>query len=303
MNNTRTYAPVALFVYNRPEHTRITIDSLAKNPEAIHTRLFIFSDAPKSKSEELAVYKVRNYIRQIDGFAQISITESEENLGLANSIIQGVTDICKEYMSVIVLEDDLETSPYFLAYMNDALERFRKDERVSAISGYMFPIQHDFGNRVFYRATPLSWGWATWGERWETFNADGQELLNELKRKKKLWQFNYVGPQPFTTMLRNQISGKNNSWFVRWCAGLFLSEKLTIMPTKSLVKNIGIDGTGTHCASWRFNPYEVELTSNPVEFTPLEFEQSQIIERKLKKYFIKIRLLRYINFIYRVFKR
>lgn len=303
MNSSREYAPIALFVYNRPTHTRLTVEALLRNPESACSSLYVFSDGPKNANDNYAVCEVRKYLSHISGFAEIHIIERKHNWGLANSIIDGVTQLCNQFGRTIVLEDDLETSSYFLAYMNEALERFKDDESVAAVSGYMFPIKHDLGNRIFFRETPLSWGWATWNQGWAEFSPDGEALLTELKRKKKLFRFNHLGPQPFATMLRNQIAGKNNSWFVRWCASLFLGNKLTVMPTESLVKNIGIDGTGTHCAAWKFDPYEVELSHEPIDLKQLDASQSLKIERSLKRYFIKVRFLRYINFFYRILTR
>ena len=112
------YAPIALFVYNRPQHTLETVQALLKNPECAQSDLYIFSDAAKNLDAQDAVSEVRAYVRQISGFQTISIIEREENWGLANSIIDGVTQLCRQYGKVIVLEDDLETSPHFLKYMN-----------------------------------------------------------------------------------------------------------------------------------------------------------------------------------------
>lgn len=297
------YAPVALFVYNRPDHTRKTIESLKTNFGAQETSLFIFSDAPSQESERFKVDQVRDYLHTVTGFSEVRITESKSNLGLANSIIDGVTKLCNLYGRVIVLEDDLLTSPYFLTYMNDALDTFNDDLRVSAISGYMFPVEHEFENKIFLRSTPLSWGWATWERAWSNLNQDGAQLLSTLKSRKMFTDFNYSGPQAYGKMLLGQISGKNNSWFVRWCATLFLTKKLTVMPTRSLVNNIGIDGSGTHCASWRFNPYDVALSKSNVSLEILNRMDTKKLESKLKLYFIKIRVLRYVNFLYRVFTR
>lgn len=299
----RELSPIALFVYNRPDHTRQTIEALLNNPEAAKSHLFIFSDAPKTLEDVAGVEEVRQYVKGIEGFFEINIIQRDRNWGLANSIIDGVTQLCKKFGRVIVLEDDLLTSHCFLAYMNEALECFENDSSIAAVSGYMFPINNEFGNRIFFRKTPLSWGWATWHDSWLNFNSDGKTLLNRLKEQNKLLGFDYSGPQPFSTMLKKQVSGKNDSWFIRWCASLFLAGKLTVMPTKSLVKNIGIDGTGTHCAEWRFNPYEVELADEPILMKPLDSMESIKIERRLLKYFIGIRFLRYVNFIYRLIMR
>src|SRR5690348_17752623 len=106
-------APIALFVYNRPEHTRRTVEALRHNRLAGHSRLDVFADGPKVPGDA-NVAAVRAYIRGIDGFASVSIHEREANAGLARSIIDGVTRVCEECDRVIVLEDDMVTTPWFL---------------------------------------------------------------------------------------------------------------------------------------------------------------------------------------------
>ena len=134
MNSSREYAPIALFVYNRPTHTRLTVEALLRNPESACSSLYVFSDGPKNANDNYAVCEVRKYLSHISGFAEIHIIERKHNWGLANSIIDGVTQLCNQFGRTIVLEDDLETSSYFLAYMNEALERFKDDESVAAVS-------------------------------------------------------------------------------------------------------------------------------------------------------------------------
>lgn len=296
------YAPIALFVYNRLEHTKHTINALLKNPQAKYSKLFVYSDAAKTKDDVRYVSNVRSYLKSINGFAEVHIVLRKANMGLANSIIDGVTYLCQKYGSVIVLEDDIETSPHFLSFMNNALCKFSENATVSSISGYMFPVHNATNDGVFFRAIPLSWGWATWNESWCHFNPNGENLLAQLQTSKRCLKFSFSGPLPLLRMLKGQISGKNNSWFVRWAASLFLKGKLTVMPTRSLVKNIGIDGSGTHCASWRFNPYDVLLDNREVSVEEIESNECQKIERKLMLYFLKIRFLRYVNFFYRILR-
>ena len=291
-------APIALFVYNRPEHTKSTIQALLANPEAARSELFVFSDAAKNDAAMNSVEDVRKYIRQVKGFAEINIEERTHNHGLANSIIQGVSELCEKFGRVIVLEDDLQASPFFLAYMNRALDIYRADERVGSISGYMYPVR--VTNQVFFRAVPQSWGWATWQDAWALMQTDGQLLLEELEQLGIASQFDNAGHQPLLKMLKDQIKGKNNSWYVRWAASLFVNQKLTLMPNETLVKNIGIDGTGTHCAYWKFNPYDGEVADKEInlECAPPILVKNPI-EKKLERYFRKVRFIRYVNFFYR----
>jgi hypothetical protein len=238
-------APIVLFVYNRPWHTQQTIEALQKNELASKSELFIFSDAAKNDSAIDKVKEVRNYIKNIDGFKKITNIEREKNWGLANSIIDGVTKIVNEYGKIIVLEDDLVTSPYFLKFMNEALEMYQNEEKVACIHGYIYPMEN-LPETFFIRGADC-WGWATWKRGWDIFESDGQKLLDEVKQRGLQKEANFDNSYDYTKMLSDQINGKNNSWAVRWYFSAFLKEMLCLYPGKSYVQNIGFDGEGTHC--------------------------------------------------------
>ena len=250
------FAPIALFVYSRFEHTKRTVDALLKNILVEESDLFIFSDSDKNPSTADAVQEVRAYIKTIVGFKSVSIVERDRNLGLANSIIDGVTQLCNQYGRVVVLEDDMVTSPYFLIYMNEALDRYEKDERVISIHGYVYPVAPSLPEAFFLRGADC-WGWATWQRGWAHFNPDGKALLHELKHRKLLRAFDFDGSYPYSKMLEAQIKGTNDSWAVRWYASAYLANKLTLYPGRSLVHNIGNDSSGTHCGD--SNAYDSEL--------------------------------------------
>ncbi len=240
-------APIALFVYNRPKHTQQTVEALQRNALAIESVLYIFSDASKSSEAAEAVRAVREYIKGVTGFRSISIVERGGNWGLANSITDGVTRLCNEYGRVIVLEDDLVVSPHFLEYMNAALDRYREDERVMQISGHMFPVDITAETDAVFLPMTTSWGWATWQRAWQHFDpaATGYE---KLKRDVKLRrQFNLDGAYDYFGMLELQLQGKIDSWAVRWHLSVFLRSGITLFPRKTLVRNMGFDGSGTHC--------------------------------------------------------
>jgi hypothetical protein len=240
-----TTAPIALFVYNRLSHAMQTVEALKKNELAEESDLYIFSDAPKKSNAVSAVSEVRDYIRGIIGFKSISIIEREENLGLSKSIIDGVGKLCDEFGQVIVLEDDILTSPYFLRYMNEALDLYRHEENVISIHGYVFPVNESLPNTFFLRGADC-WGWATWKRGWVLFKPDALELLESLKKNHLEKMFNFDGSYDYIGLLRSQVRGKNDSWAIRWYASAFLENKLTLYPGSSLVLNIGIDGSGTH---------------------------------------------------------
>lgn len=239
-------APVLLFVYNRPEHVRRTVEALQHNTLAAESPLFIYSDAARDASQEQAVAEVRRFIHTVTGFATITIIERSENWGLARSIIDGVTTQINRYGRVIVLEDDLITAPYFLQFMNDALECYKDEPRVGHIQGCDFTQDPSLPDTFLIKWTG-SWGWATWKRAWQYFNPDGKALLAELERRKLTYTFDFNGKYGYTRMLRRQIEGKNNSWAIRWNASLFLKDMLSLNVGKSLVQNEGFDGSGTNC--------------------------------------------------------
>jgi hypothetical protein len=238
-------APIALFVYRRPDLTRRTLDALAENQLADRSEIIVFSDGPKTPDAALGVAAVRALVANLIGFSKVHIVAVEANQGLARSIMSGVTRLVEEFGQVIVVEDDLETSPYFLRYMNDALEHYANQSRVAAISGYHPPMDVALPE-TFFQCDAECWGWATWQRSWSKFEPDGIKLLSELKRRHLLHFFDQDGTTPYTDMLRGQISGANDSWAVRWRAHVILNDMLSLYPGRSLTRNIGNDGSGTH---------------------------------------------------------
>ena len=267
---TNTYAPSLLFVYNRPEHVRRNIQALLKNELAAESELFIYSDAAKDETSQAAVKEVRAFIRSIQGFKKITITERAENWGLARSIIDGVTTQINRYGRVIVLEDDLVVAPHFLQFMNDALETYRDEERVGHIQACDFTHDPSLPDTFLIKWTG-SWGWGTWDRAWKHFNADGKALLTELESRKLTYTFDFNGKYGYTRMLRRQIEGKNNSWAIRWNASLFLKGILSLNVGKSLVQNEGFDGSGTNCGGGGLYASELYMERLPVKkISPIE---------------------------------
>lgn len=276
------HAPVVLFVYNRLQHLQKTIDALSANSEASSTVLYVFSDAAKNAADESAVSEVRQYIKEIDGFSAIHIIERTENYGLARSIIDGVTKVCQDHGRVIVLEDDIVVSRYFLKFMNDALKLYEHDERVISIGGYQYPIKAALPETFFLKGADC-WGWATWKRGWDLFEPDGRALLREMRERKLTHRFDFDRSYPYTRMLRNQIKGKNNSWAIRWYASAFLKDKLTLYPGRSLVLNIGNDGSGTHCSAT--NAFTSDISDIPVKVELIDVEENLLARRQYIRLF------------------
>lgn len=265
-----TYAPILLFTYNRLTHTQHCIESLQQNLLAPDSELFIYSDAAKTKEQEDEVHAVRSYLHTIQGFKQITIIERKENWGLARNIIDGVTTQVNAYGKVIVLEDDLIVAPHFLEFMNDALEVYKNELQVGHIQACDFTKNPSLPDTFLIKWTG-SWGWATWDRAWKHFNPDGKALLAELESKKLTYTFDFNGKYGFTRMLRRQIEGKNNSWAIRWNASLFLKNILSLNVGRSLVQNVGFDGSGTNCGGGDLYASDIYLKKLPVvPISPIE---------------------------------
>lgn len=278
-----TLSPILLFVYNRPQHTRRLVESLQANAEAAESELFIYADAAKEDEQAEAVAEVRRYIRYIHGFKEVHLIEREENWGLARNIIDGVTTQVNRYGRVIVLEDDLVLSPYFLRFMNDALTVYADEPRVGHIQGCDFTQDPALPDTFLIQWTG-SWGWATWARSWRLFNPDGNQLLRQLEERRLTYRFDFNGSYRFTRMLRRQIAGKNNSWAIRWNASLFLADVLSLNVGRSLVHNEGFDGSGTNCGGGGL--YASRLWDQPLPVIKIEpVVENEEARRCLARYY------------------
>ena len=237
-------APIILFTYRRAAHTRRCVESIKRSPLAAESKLYIFSDAPKGNADLADVLAVRSYLKTVTGFKSVVIEEATENRGLANSVIYGVGKVLEEHGRAIVLEDDLMLSPYFLSYMNEALEMYKDDEDVININSHILSSPMTF-NDNFFISFANSWGWATWKRGWAYFEPDAKKLLAKIESEGREREFD-MGYH-FTRMLREQCEGKINSWAIRWNASLFVNKKLSLNVGKPLVVNGGFGEGATHC--------------------------------------------------------
>jgi len=267
--NKINFAPIALFAFNRLEHTRNALKSLSTNPEFIFSPLIIFSDGPRNDKDIQGVTKTRNFLHSFE-HPNKRIIESRSNIGLANSIINGVTKLCDEYGRIIVLEDDLVVSNSFLHFMNQALKNYEFDSRVISIHGYSFPISN-LPDTFFLRATG-SWGWATWKSGWDLFEPDGRILYLMLEKKGAFKAFNFNNSFNYKKMLLDQIKGKNDSWAVRFYASAFLNNKLTLHPGKSFVFNNGFDSSGSHC--WSINRFDSNISNKKLTIRNIKITEN-----------------------------
>lgn len=277
------YSPIVLFVYSRYEHTSATLQALKNNKLASKSELFIFSDGFKNDKDKDSVLAVRTLIKNINGFKKVTVIERSFNHGLAKNIHLGVTEVIESFGRVIVLEDDIVTSPNFLLFMNENLERFKDTPEVWHISGWNYPIDTDgLANNFLWRGMNC-WGWGTWKEHWKKFNKDPQRLISQWNSD-EISKFNLDNNYPFWRQVSANHSGKINTWAVFWYATIFENKGLCLNASKSLVDNIGLDGSGENCSS-SSNFYRTEFTKEEYkkcQSVPL-VENSLALER-IKKY-------------------
>ena len=277
-----TLAPIVVFTYNRLTETIQTIEALQRNYLAKESELFIFSDGAKNIEGRVKVEAVRAYLKTIQGFNSIQIKESPNNKGLANSIIDGVTEIIEEYGQVIVLEDDLVTSPNFLDFMNQALDYYKNTPDVISISGYTLDLPSlPKCNKDFYiglRASSLGWG--TWIDKWGNIDWDVEDYSNFRQDYRKRLKFFKIGSD-MPGMLKRQMSNKIDSWAIRWCYHQFKYNFITVFASKSKVNHIGDgeDATNAVGATKFHTPID---TGSQRTF---KFDRNKKIDKKILKEF------------------
>ncbi len=257
-------APVAVFCYNRPDHLRQTIEALRHNTLAPASRLFVFSDGPRGEHDTDRVLEVRKYIRGIDGFGEVSVAESPHNRGLSGSVIEEVTGVVSEYGRVIVLEDDLVTTPDFLAVMNRLLDAYQPRRDIFSVTGYAPPIRlpQEYTKDFYLARRSSSWGWGTWADRWSSA-AWGSDHYEQLLRDPALKERLAEGGNDLWPMLYKQQAGVIDSWAARWCAAQAVQGAYSIYPVKSKVRNIGTDGSGTNF-TFSTRAYDVKMNREDV---------------------------------------
>ncbi len=251
-NLNSSLAPVCIFVYNRPQHTEKMLKSLMSNILFEESKIVIFADGAKENAtkEELEKIKlVRKLFDVLKEKKNISLSFSDINLGLTKSIVSGITEIINEYGKVIVVEDDLELSPGFLNYMNDALNLYENEEKVMHVGGYMVPHNLNLPDTFFLR-TPTIWGWGTWKRAWNKFELDASLLLKNLELKLGedfAFELDVNGTYNYAKQLKDIASGKLDTWDIQWAASIYLLDGLCLHPKTSLARNNGFDGSGVHC--------------------------------------------------------
>jgi hypothetical protein len=277
-SNMNEMACIVLFVYARPEHTQKTLNALAQNYLSDKSHLIIYADAARKIEDRDRVRKVKDICRNIEGFMSVTLVEREVNYGLARNIVEGVTEVVNKYGAVIVLEDDMITSPYFLTYMNQALDKYANEFHVWHISGWNYPIAHkDLGDAFFWRLMNC-WGWGTWADRWQYFEKNPTKLIDEWSRD-EIQRFNMDGALDYWGQVKSNYDCTIDTWAIFWYATIFKNNGLCLNATNPLVANIGLDGSGEHCGV--NDVYNTSmLPVNSIQF-PCDVTESQLAVKYL----------------------
>lgn len=295
-------APIVLFVYNRPWHTEQTLEALMNNELASESILYIYCDGHKENSnDEEKIRTVRTVIRKKIWCKEVHIKELEKNKGLANSIIEGVTEIINKYGKIIVLEDDLITHKFFLRFMNEALNFYKSDFRIFSVAGtnYRFNIPKSYTEDVYIVHRSESCGWGSWLNRWDKADWNVSDFRSLIKSKRKRKKFNRGG-NDMLPMLKSQIENKIDSWAIRWDYCMYKNNAYCLKPVRNLIINIGFDGTGINSGigdinklfaiSYNKDEYSIKFISNlkPNKFIEKEFKKNREINIPDNRFLIKV---------------
>jgi len=276
-------SPIAIFAFNRPKHLDRLLTSLEGNPEFLDSPTYIFIDGPRNSTENEKVQAVEVLARSKTWVRDLHIIKSERNRGLSSSLMSGIDMVLNRHERIIVLEDDLIVSESFLGYCNRALDFYEHLPAIASIQGYTVDIQYTDRDIYFLKGADC-WGWATWKNRWDDMSRDSNKLLSQLVEASLQTKFDLDGAYPYTQMLKRQAAGELDSWAIRWHASMFLQNRLSVYPRRTLVENLGQDGSGTHYGSKDFKPRDLVL------FRP-EISELPIVETRKARIKIK-RVLR-----------
>jgi hypothetical protein len=300
-------SPIVLFVFNRPIHTQNTLNALKNAIYANKSNLYIYCDIPKSGSSKKSYIdnlEVINIIKNIKGFKSVNINIRNLNFGLSKNILCGVEEVLKISNKVIVLEDDMLVSKYFLKYMNEGLIKYEHIDKVACIHAWKFSFIKVYNkSETFFLPGGDCWGWATWDTSWRLFQKNSFILLIKLLLKNKIFTFNRNNTEDYIDLLINNIFNLNDSWAIRWHASLILKDKLCLYPKHSLIYNTGLDGSGQNCNDTNLKQDFINLPINIQDIdlidSPWYYEQLKVQNNQYKKLPILCKILKSLYLVLR----
>lgn len=261
-------APIVLFAYNRPKHTKITLDALKKNILAKESELYIFLDSPTKfqKSHQILKRYLKIFATKSHDFKHIQLNIRPYNYGLSRNIIEGINEIFTYSEKAIILEDDIFTSPAFLSYMNTSLVKYEHQLKVWNINGWALPMDYKKFGESFFSREINCWGWATWRNRWKHYKKDPEYFLKCFTKEEKN-AFNLDNTIDYFSQIKLNAKGKINTWFIFHYAVAFKRGALALCPSISYVRNIGFDNSGVHCGNDQEAFFSTALLNNQINIS------------------------------------
>jgi hypothetical protein len=275
-------APIALFVYNRLQHTIKTVEAIRQAIGANESDLFIFCDGAKEKDNvflQNEITEVRAFVKSIKGFKTVQIVEQKSNLGLSKSIISGVSHLLENNNAIIILEDDIVVGKDFLNFMNNALLKYENEAQIAGISGYSFPINE---KQPYFSRTGSCWGWATYKIVWDDFIKKRDQLNLDLIAPQEKSLFNVYG-NVYSEMFLQTKQGIIQSWAVEFYLYYFSQKQFFLMPGVNLIANEGFDGSGAHSKKGNFLTDHNPIRSLPESTFPPQIQEEKHIRGKIEK--------------------
>ncbi len=303
-----TQTPIGLFVYNRPDHTQRALTALTRCDRFEECRLVIYCDGPKTPAQKSSVLDTRRVVKDWASRVHAEVIEHSENLGLAHSIVAGVTEQCQKHGRVIVIEDDLVVSPDFLDYMLQATERYQDFANLYQVSAFMFPVEHPASPDAFFLPFTTTWGWATWERAWKIFDWDARGANHIETDNETLKRFNLNNSYPYYEMLKNRLAGRNDSWGILWWYAVFNAGGMVLHPRRSLVWNGGFDATGVHAGSSKNTMqsdrqlFDSPRLSHPIIF-PSEIAVDNQAYARISHYLLSVRGVGMKSKIFRIIRK
>lgn len=245
----RRKTPLAFFAYNRPAHTARALDALAACRGQNDFEFYFFSDGARNADAAVNVAAVRSVLRENADRFSAQITERSQNLGLAKSIVDGVSRLCETHGRVVVLEDDLIVSPDFLHYMASALDRYEGDAEVMQVGAFTIAAPERLDTDAFLLPVTTTWGWGTWARAWKEFSWTPEDWPATRGDVEWLTRFQINGAGNYASMLEDRLAGRNDSWGILWWYAVSRNGGEVVYPRQSLVLNDGFDGSGVHCGT------------------------------------------------------
>ncbi len=265
--------PIVFIIFNRPDVTRLTFEAIAI---ARPKKLFLIGDGPRSNrpSEADKVMQTRAVAQRVDWPCEVFTNFSDVNLGCKRRVSSGISWVFELTDRAVILEDDCLPAPSFFSYCREMLLLYEHDKRVFSISGSNFSNKSTNCGHSFSRYS-LMWGWATWADRWASYDVEPTDNVSVLLRT---WWNRPIVLAYWLLIFRNLAAGRIDTWDYQWILTVWRNNALACRPSHNLVKNLGFGADATHTFNTESPLAELVVSetadSYAVCLTPIEHERT-----------------------------